>query len=226
MQREAGVRARLAVLALLSLVAASAAHANGTGGGGPSTAFERFVLSACTPCVQDTYTVASLAVPAVPLPAALARPGTTTSRAGEIAIEVLRARQLGRRDWPSLALRVTLSVTTQAAQPFRVAIGLLDGAEVRALSLAVAEMARIAAGPSSGNAETTDVDFHGGSLRIGLLRVRADRVAYVQAGDLAPLLQRPVWDVPATLYLPVTDLPALAEALARAASTIEAVRGE
>ena len=37
-------------------------------------------------------------------------------------------------------------------------------------------------------------------------------------------MQRAVWEVPATLYLPVKDLPALAAALAQAAATIDKVR--
>ena len=37
-------------------------------------------------------------------------------------------------------------------------------------------------------------------------------------------MQRAVWEVPATLYLPVASLPALEAALAQAAATIDKVR--
>jgi hypothetical protein len=86
-------------------------------------------------------------------------------------------------------------------------------------------MVRLAAVPSEpASVESTDVDYHGGSLRVGVLRVRGDTVAYVQAGDLPTLMQRAVWEVPATLYLPVASLPALEAALAQAAATIDKVR--
>ena len=41
-------------------------------------------------------------------------------------------------------------------------------------------------------AERVDVDYHGESLRIGLLRIQADTVAYSQAGDLTTLLRRAI----------------------------------
>jgi hypothetical protein len=79
--------------------------------------------------------------------------------------------------------------------------------------------------PGDPGAESVDVDFHGGSVRFGVLRMRGDAVAYVQTGDLPTLLQRPTWEVPTTLYLPVKDLPTLATALGQAAAKIEQVRG-
>jgi hypothetical protein len=54
--------------------------------------------------------------------------------------------------------------------------------------------------------------------------MRGEAVAYVQTGDLPTLMQRAVWEVPTTLYLPVKDLPALAAALGQAAATIDKVR--
>jgi hypothetical protein len=47
----------------------------------------------------------------------------------------------------------------------------------------------------------------------------------VQVGDLPILLQRAIWEVPTTLYLPVKDLPAVATALEQAAARLEQVRG-
>jgi hypothetical protein len=126
-----------------------------------------------------------------------------------------------------VALRITLSVITGASgEKFRLGTGLLDGTEARALAQGVTEMVRLAAVSSEpASIDSTDVDYHGGSLRVGMLRVRGgDPVAYVQTGDLPTLLQRAIWEVPTTLYLPVKDLPALAAALAQAAATIDKVR--
>jgi hypothetical protein len=90
------------------------------------------------------------------------------------------------------------------------------------LALAVAEMARLTgAWPANPAADSVDI-FHGGSWRVGVLRVRGQAVAYVQAGDLATVVQRPVWEVPATLDLSLTDLPARAAALKQA--TVETAR--
>lgn len=221
------MRRLTALLALALLATPSAARANGDAVTGPPTAFERFVLSACAPCVRESYPVAVLAVAPLALPGFPRAAAGVAARPGELAIDVLRAQPLGRRDWTSVALRVTLSVAASAGgELYRLGIGLLDGADVRALAQAVGEMARIAtAPPATPGAESVDVDFHGGSLRVGLLRLRGDSVAYVQAGDLPTLLQRSVWEVPTTLYLPVANLGVLAAALGRAATTIESMRG-
>jgi hypothetical protein len=217
----------LLLVAALS-VAPALARANGDPAAtGPPTVYERFVLSACAPCVRAAYAVATLAITPPGLPAL--PPGVrAVGRAGEITIDVLRAHQPGRPDWKSLALRVTLSVAAgSGGESYRLGTGLLDGVDVPALVQTVDELARLAAAPPAGDAraESVDVDFHGGSLRVGLLRIRGDAVAYVQTGDLSTLMQRALWDVPTTLYLSPKDVPALAAALARAAATIEQIRG-
>jgi hypothetical protein len=217
------------VLVLLVALAMmpSAGRTNGDPVGGPPTAFERFVLSACAPCVREAFPIASLAVAPMILTGFPRTAAGTAARPGEIAIEVLRAHQPGRPDWKSLALRVTLLVPTGAGGDlFRLGTGLLDGGEVAGLARAVGEMARLAAVPAGdGAAESADIDFHGGTVRIGVLRIRGDAVGYVQTGDLPTLLQRAVWEVPTTLYLPVKDLPDLATALGKAANRIDQARG-
>jgi hypothetical protein len=194
---------------------------------GPPTVFERFVLSACSPCIRETYPIATLPVAAVPLPGFPRTPAASGARPGEIVIEVLHAHQLGRPDWRSLALRVTMSVTTgTGGDLFRLGTGLLDGADVPALAQAVGEMARIVTAPRSDpRPDTVDADYHGGTLRIGVLQLRGESIGYVQTGDLPTMLQRAVWDVPATLYLPVKDLQGMAAALGEAAARIQQVRG-
>jgi hypothetical protein len=220
----------LAVLSSLALVSGtpSPARANGDpAASGPPTVFERFVLSACTPCIRESYPVGAVATPALPPPGP-ARPGggSPVGRPGEIVVEVLRAQQPGRPDWKSLALRVTLSVmTSPGGERYRLGTGLMDASDVPALAQAVTEMVRLAAATETPPAaETVDVDFHGGTLRIGVLRLRGEAVAYVQTGDLPTLMQRAVWEVPTTLYLPVAELPALAAVLGRATTTLETVR--
>ncbi len=223
------MRQRLTVVLGIALLAAPcAAHANGDPVAvGPPTVFERFVLSACSPCIKETYAVATLAIAPLTIAWFPRATANVAARPGEVAIEVLRAYQPGRPDWKSLALRVTLSVGAGPGdEMYRLGIGLLDGADAGALARAVTEMATLAAAPPANpSAESLDIDFHGGSLRIGVLRIRGDAVAYVQAGDLATLMQRAVWEVPTTLFLPMKDLAALAAALGRAAATIEKVRG-
>jgi hypothetical protein len=186
------------------------------------------VLSACSPCIRESHPVAALPVAPGTLPGFPAGAGRAAARPGEIAVDVVHAQQLGRRDWASVALRITLSVIPGAGgEKFRLGTGLLDGTEARALAQAVTEMVGVAAAAPAepASVESTDVDYHGGSLRVGVLRLRgADPVAYVQAGDLATLMQRAIWEVPTTLYLPVRDLPALAAALAQAATTIDKLR--
>jgi hypothetical protein len=214
-------------LALL-VAAPSLARANGDpAASGPPTVFERFVLSACSPCVRESYPVTSLAVAPLTLPG-FPRLAAGASRPGEITIEVLRAQQPGRPGWTSLALRVTLSVMTgPGGETYRLGTGLLDAVDVPALAQAVADMAGFSTPPAANSsADSVDIDFHGGSLRVGVLRMRGDAVAYVQTGDLPTLMQRAVWEIPTTLYLLVKDLPALAAALGQAAAIIEKVRGQ
>jgi len=216
---------RSLTLALVIALAAapSMARANGDPAGGPPTVYERFVLSACSPCVRESYPIASLPIAPLTLPGFPRGVAATAARPGEIAIEVLRAHQPGRPDWKSLALRVTLLVTTgPGGDLFRLGTGLLDGADVQALAQAVGEFARLAAAaPGEPRAESVDADFHGGSLRVGVLRLRGEAVGYVQTGDLPTLLQRAVWEVPTTLYVPVKDLPDVATTLGQAAARID-----
>jgi hypothetical protein len=212
------------VLAVALGFAPATTRGNGDPIGGPPTVFERFVLSACTPCVRETHPIASLSIAAMTWPGFPRAAAGTAARAGEIVIDVQHAYQPGRPDWRSLALRVTLLVPSGAGGDlFRLGAGLLDGADVRALAQAVNDMARLATA-APGAAESVDVHFHGGTIRIGVLRLRGDSVGYVQTGDLPILLQRAVWEVPTTLYVPVGDLPGVAAALGQAATRIEEIR--
>jgi len=213
-------------LTLPLVLAPAIAGANGDPVGGPPTVFERFVLSACTPCVRETHAIASLPIAPMALPGFPRTAASAAARPGEIAIDVQHAYQPGRPDWRSLALRVTLLVPSGVGGDlFRLGSGLLDGTDVRPLAQAVGDMARLSAqAPADARVDSVDMDFHGGTVRIGVVRIRGDAVGYVQTGDLPILLQRAVWEVPTTLYVPVKDLPAVAAALGQAAARIEQLR--
>jgi hypothetical protein len=211
-------------LALPLVLAPAIARANGDPVGGLPTVFERFVLSACAPCVRETHAIASLPIAPMALPGFPRTAASAASRPGEIAIDVQHAYQPGRPDWRSLALRVTLLVPSGVGGDlFRLGSGLLDAADVRPLAQAVGDMARLAVQADS-RVASVDMHFHGGTVRIGVVRIGVDAVGYVQTGDLPILLQRAVWEVPTTLYVPVKDLPAVAAALGQAAARIEQLR--
>ena len=88
-----------AALVVLLLVAPSVARANGDPAAvGPPTVFERFVLSACSPCIRESYPIAALPIAPLTIPWFPRAAAGAASRPGEVAIEVLRARQPGRPD--------------------------------------------------------------------------------------------------------------------------------
>ena len=190
----------------------------------PPTQFEHFLLSGCQPCVTESHLVATLATGAPKISGLPRSGGAQPGRAGEIRIEALRAYQLGRPSRQLLALRVTLSVAVGAGELYRVAVGLVDEAEAPTLSAAISDIARLAAAPLEKGMENADASVRGGSLRIGLLRLRGESVAYAQAGDPFVLALRAVWDVPTTMYMPPDQLPALARAIGEAATKVRQLR--
>jgi hypothetical protein len=219
------------VLVIALLAAPPAARPNGeqppSAVQQPSTRFERFVLSGCSPCVRESHPVKKVAIPPLTFPAFPRFKAGTRSRAGEIAFEVVRAWELGRAGRQALAVRVALSVAAvQSNELVQIAVGVLDAEHVGALADAVSEMAKAAvvALPDAGP-DSIDIDFHGGSLRVGVIRIRGDAVAYIQAGDVPTLALRPVWEVPVTLYLPVSELPALTAAIAEVMAKMQRLRG-
>jgi hypothetical protein len=225
----ASARLTLAVLTAAGVIAAASARADGPQGvDEPLTRFERFALAGCTPCVKESVPIATVAVPAVKLAALVRAAAGRVSRAGEIGVEVLRAYQLGRASRQMLALRVTLSIPTgNPGEMYRLASGVVDEDEVAGLAVALREIAQTASAPTAPapGTETMEIDVHTGSVRLGILRLRENSVAYVQAGDIHLLARRPVWEAPGTLYLPPTELPALVRAIAEAAAKVQSMRG-
>jgi hypothetical protein len=192
----------------------------------PPTQFEHFLLLGCVPCVTESHLVATLPTGAPKITGLPRSGGAQPGRAGEIRIEAVRAYQLGRPSRQLLALRLTLAVAVGGGgELYRVAVGLVDEGEVPTLSAAISDIARLAAAaPLDKGMEHADASVREGSLRIGLLRLRGETVAYAQAGDPSVLALRAVWDVPATIYLPPDQLPALASAIGQGAAKIRQLR--
>jgi len=208
------------------------ASANGShsvrGADEPPTRFERFVLGGCVPCVTESHSVVKLTLGPLKLPAFPRHAAGPMMRPGEIRIEALKAYELGRPSRQSLAIRMILSVAMgTGSETYRVGVGLLDEDEVPALTSAAAEIARVAAAPppAAAGAESVEISFQGGSLRVGLIRYASESVAYVQAGDLHTIALRPVWEVGSTMYLPPSSLPELANAIGQVAAKIRQLRG-
>jgi len=192
------------------------------------THYDSFVLNNCFPCMRETYPVATLPVAATKapdFPRSAGMPATTT-RAGEVAIELLRAYPLGRTDQQHFAMRVTLSVATGLqGQTYSLGTALVDEADVPQLAGVIAEMANATAAARPG-AGMSDLEFHGDTMRIGIVRLRDESVAYIQAwssSDLPRLALKQVWEVP-SLYLPVSDLAQLSHAVEQAGGKIRELR--
>ena len=229
--------AATALALALALVAIASRGARADGVPAPAagaiailTHYESFVLSNCTPCVRETYPIATIPVAATKapdFPRSAGMPATTT-RAGEVAFELLRAYPLGRMNQQHLAMRVALSVTAGLqGQTYSLGMALVDEADVPELAGTIADMAG-AAGPAAARsaAEVSDLEFHGDTMRIGVIRIRDDSVVYIQAwssSDLPRLALKQVWEVP-SLYLPVSDLSALRHAVEQVNSKIRQMR--
>jgi hypothetical protein len=208
-------------------VSANGSHSVRVTGEEPPTRFERFVLGGCVPCVTESHSVVRLSLGALKLPAFPRHAAGPMMRPGEIRLEALRAYELGRPSRQSLAVRMILSVAMgSGAETYRVGVGLLDEEEVPALAGAATEIARVAAAPPPATgAESVEISFQGGSLRVGLIRYGSEAVAYVQAGDLHTLALRPVWEVGSTMYLPPGSLAELAGAIGQVSAKIRQLRG-
>lgn len=193
------------------------------------THYESFVLTNCTPCVREIYPIATIAVAATKapdFPRSAGMPATTT-RAGEVAFELLRAYPLGRANQQHLAMRIALSVTTGLqGQTYSLGTALVDEADVPQLAGMIADIAGAVGSAARSAAEASDLEFHGDTMRIGVIRVRDDSAVYIQAwssSDLPRLALKQVWEVP-SLYLPVSELATLRHAVEQVGSKIRQIR--
>jgi hypothetical protein len=192
----------------------------------PLSRYEQFVAD-CSPCVKESLTVATLSVPALNIAALSQTLSGRSARAGQILIETLHAHVLGMPSTRVLAVRVTLSIMTGTqSETYRLSSGIVDEEDVAGLETALGEIASAAGVRAPAQAATArEVDVHTQAVRVGVVTLKGESVAYVQAGDIHALLRRPVWDAPGTLYLAVADLARLRGAFADAAAKIRTIRG-
>ena len=196
----------------------------------PPTLYERFIRFGCAPCVQDAHLVKAVPISPVKLPSF---PGIMTGsqlmpRQSEIRFEVMRASELGRETRQLLAVRVTLSggmATATGTQFFPMGFGIVDAEDAADLLHAVRQIVSAAKAPqTSSGADMTTIDYYKGSVRVGLLRIGGEMITYLQVGDIPLLAERPVWQVPTTLFLGVGELPALVPVLTEVVTKIRGMR--
>ena len=220
------------VVALLSLAAGLLAAGGAALAHPPQAAdellsrFEQFLVEGCSPCVREALPIATLPVRPVTIPFSSRNVGVRTTRPGEIGVEALRAHLLGRPSRQLLAVRLTLSVATgNPGEMYRMAAGLMDEEEVGAFVTGLTEIIQAASGPTLRcGADSVEVDQSSGNIRVGVARVSAESIVYVQTGDLRVLTRRPVWEAASTVYLPVSELAALRNAIAQAGAKLQQLR--
>jgi len=194
------------------------------------THFEYFVLTNCTPCVRESYTIATVPIPAMKAPNFSTIPPTnpvTTTRPGQLRLELLRAHPAGFESRQHLAMRVALTVTTgtEGAQ-YPVGAGLLDEDEVPALAAALSQMSKAASAVADDSSlRLVDMEFHADSVRMGTVRTGNEVLAYVQVAppDMPRFALKQVWELPAT-YFPSQDIGMLEHAVSQVSAKIRAIR--
>jgi hypothetical protein len=194
----------------------------------PSTSFESLIAEVCSPCVKDSFAVSTL--PLAPLKSVGFGPAVTAimSRGGEVRLEVARAYPLGKLSQQILAMRVTLWIQTGDAQFVQVAAGLVDEEEVPMFATAIDNIAKIAARRpvEEPSPDTTEIEYHAGSLRVGTMRIRDSEIAYLQAGDLRILRTPAPFETNSTLFFSVGDLATLHQAIRQVEIKIKKLRGQ
>lgn len=195
----------------------------------PPTLYERFIRFGCAPCVQDAHLVNAVPISPVKLPSLPGvMPGAQLMpRQGEIRFEVMRASELGRETRQLLAVRLTLSAgmgTAAGMQFFPSGFGIVDAEDAADLLHAVRQIVSAAKAPQTSGADMTTIDYHKGSVRVGLLRIGGETIAYVQVGDIPLLAERPVWQVPTTVFIGLGELPALVPVLTEVVTKIRGMR--
>lgn len=212
------------------------ARADGVPVGAPGatasiTHFEAFVLSSCTPCTREFYSILTIPVesrkaPTFPRSAGV---GEGMTRAGQVELGLLRAYPTGQAGRQQMAMRVSLSVTTglQGGQTFLLGAGLLDETDVPGLAAMLTQLGS-ASPPAKPDAEISDIEVHGDNLRIGIVRSHGEPLVYIQAwssADLPRLALKQVWEVP-SLYLPLGDLATLQRGVEQVSTKIRQLRAQ
>lgn len=221
--------ASLAAAGTLAVAGTSIAHERGPSSAEPPfTRFEQFVTGACSPCAKESALIATLSVPAVTVTALSRTLAGRIARPGEVAVEALRASVIGRSAEQRLAVRLTLWIPAgEQGEMHRLSSGIVDAEEVARFVSALDRILATQPALLRGDAATQsmELDAHAGSVRVGVIGLKGESIAYVQAGDVRTLAVRPVWEAPSTLYLPVAELPKLRAAVSEAAARLQKVRG-
>lgn len=225
-----------AILIILLCAVTGAASADGSPAGPVPlidnlTHYEYFVLTNCTPCVRELYSIATIPIPSIKAPTfsgiAPVNPATAT-RAGELRLELLRAYPAGLESRQHLAMRVVLSVSAGSDGAFYpLGAGLLDEDEVPALAAALSQMSKSTpSGADDSSVRMVDSEFHADAVRMGTVRTGNELLAYVQVApaDLPRFALKQVWELP-TMYLPSKDIEKLQHGLSQVDAKIRAIRG-
>jgi hypothetical protein len=226
----------LAPVVFIGLLCAQSdvANADGSPPASPSdtlTHFESFILTNCIPCVRELYSIATVPIPSIKAPAfsGVAPVNRATStRAGELRFELLRAYPVGLKSREHLAMRVVLSVSAGSEGAlYTLGAGLLDEDEVPVLAAALSQMSKsMSSRADDASIRLVDTEFHADSVRMGTVRTGNDVLAYVQVApaDLPRFVLKQVWELP-TMYLPSRDIPTLEQSVIQVSAKIRAIRG-
>jgi hypothetical protein len=225
----------LALALFIGLAQSDVADADGSPAAAPPsdtlTHFESFILTNCTPCVRELYSIATVPVPSIKAPAfsGIAPANrVTANRAGELRFELLRAYSIGLESREHLAMRVVLSVAAGSeGAMYPLGAGLLDEDEVPVLAAALSQMSKsMPRGADDSSIQLVDTEFHADSVRMGTVRTGNDVFAYVQVApaDLPRFALKQVWELP-TMYLPFKDIPTLERSVIQVNAKIRAIRG-
>jgi hypothetical protein len=193
----------------------------------PPTRFEQFLRTDCSPCVRESFPVATLSTPAMRLPGPPAQAPPVMARTGEIRIDVVRAYPLGRPSQQFLAMRATLFGSAGGGQVFRLAVGLVDESDVGLVAAAVADLTQALATPvAEPAAETLEIEVQRGTVRVGAFRAFGAAAGYIQAGEFLGLPPPTPTQPQGALFLPVSELAALEAVLGRVATAMRTLRGK
>src|SRR5712664_2128155 len=139
----------------------------------PTTRFEVFVASSCSPCVRDSYAVTTLPIAALRPSGFGPSVASMMARGGEVRFEVVRAYPLGKVSQQILVMRATLFTKAGEGQLYPISTGLLDEEEVTALATAVTDITKTASirRAQEFTPDMTETEFRAGSVRVGTIRI-------------------------------------------------------
>jgi hypothetical protein len=194
----------------------------------PATRFETFVETSCSPCVRESYSVATL--PITPLRAVGVGPAVSgvMARGGEVRIDVVRAYLLRNATKQMFAMRATLLLKAGEGQLYPISAGLLDESEITSLIAAVADITKATSHPAAHQLipDMTEMEFRGTSVRVGTIRVNEAHVAYVQAENVRGSRPSTAFETTNVMFLPLSALPGLLNALAEVERRIQTLRAQ